>query len=150
MLGLIEVSDAHRAAITMGIDTHSRLLGLKVPDGWPMYPDVFNHPGDPDWPMFLFVDTDRSSILGSGGFLAGPDSNGLVQVGYEVAPACRGHGIATRAMLEIISRKPKARFAAAVAPVNQPSIAVLRKLGFRETDRVIRHGAEVLSLWLNA
>jgi len=149
MVGLIEVSDAHRAAIASGIDTRSRLLGLKVPDGWPMYPDVFSHPGDSDWPMFLFVDADRSSIVGSGGFLAGPDSNGLVQVGYEVAPACRGRGIATEAMLEVVARKPDAHLAAAVTPANQPSIAVLRKLGFRETGRIIRHGDEVLTLWVS-
>lgn len=149
MIGLIEVSDAHRAAIASGIDAHSRLLGLKVPDGWPMYPDVFSDPGDPDWPRFLFIDTDRSNIVGSGGFLAGPDGNGLVQIGYEVAPAWRGLGIATQAMLDVVSRKPEARLAAVVAPANRPSIAVLRKLGFRDAGQVIKSGDEVLSLWVN-
>jgi RimJ/RimL family protein N-acetyltransferase len=149
MVELIEVSDAHRTAFASGIDALARLLGLKVPGGWPVYPDIFRRPGDPAWPLFLFVDPDRSAIVGSGGFLTGPDSHGLVQIGYEVAPGYRGQGIATQAMLEILSRKPGARLAAAVAPANQPSIAVLRRLGFRETGRIIRHGGEALSLWVN-
>lgn len=99
--------------------------------------------------MFLFVDSAQSSIIGSGGFLAGPDSNGLVQVGYEVAPEYRGRGIATQAMLEVVARKPEAQLAAVVASANLASIAVLRKLGFKETGRVVRSGDEALSLWAN-
>lgn len=149
MVELIEVSGAHRVALASGIDAFSRLLGLRVPAGWPMYPDVLGRPGDPDWPLFLFVDAGQSSIVGSGGFLAGPDGNGFVQIGYEVAPEYRGQGMATRAMLEAVSRKPGARLAAVVDPANLPSIAVLHKLGLRDTGQVIRHGDEALSLWTN-
>lgn len=99
--------------------------------------------------MFLFVDPARSSIVGSGGFLAGPDSNGVVQIGYEVAPAYRGRGTATRAMLEIVALKPEARLVAVVSRENLASIAVLRKLGFRETGQAVRSGDEVLALWAN-
>jgi RimJ/RimL family protein N-acetyltransferase len=147
MVELIEVSDPHRAAIASGAGALASLLGLKVPDGWPVYPDIFNRPGDPDWPLFLFVDPGRSSIAGSGGFLGAPDSNGFVQIGYEVAPQYRGRGMATQAMLAVVSRRPGARLAAVVAPANLPSVAVLRKLGFRDTGQVIRHGGETLSLW---
>ncbi|MGA0588871.1 GNAT family N-acetyltransferase [Dyella sp. KRB-257] len=147
MVKLIEVSDAHRAAIASGIDALSRLLGLMVPTGWPVYPDIFERPTNPAWPFFLFANPDQSTIVGSGGFLTGPDNNGFVQIGYEVAPEHRGHGIATQAMLEIISLKPDAHLVAVVAPTNCPSIAVLRKLGLKETGQVIQHANEPLSLW---
>ena len=149
MVELIEVSDPHRAAIVSGADALSRLLGLRVPGGWPVCPDIFSRPGDPGWPLFLFVDPAQSSVIGSGGFLTGPDCNGFVQIGYEVAPEYRGQGMATQAMLEVVARKPGARLAAVVAPANLSSIAVLCKLGFRITGQIVRHGDEVLSLWTN-
>jgi len=147
MIKLIEVTDAHRAAIASGMDALSRLTGLMVPTGWPVYPDIFRQASDSSWPLFLFTDPDQAAIVGSGGFLTAPDINGFVQIGYEVAPEHRGRGIATQAMREILSLKPDARLVAAVAPANHASIAVLHKLGFRETGQVIRHSSEALSLW---
>lgn len=102
MVKLIEVTDAHRASIASGMDALSRLTGLMVPTGWPVYPDIFRQASDSSWPLFLFTDPDRAAIVGSGGFLTAPDSHGLVQIGYEVAPEHRGRGIATQAMREVL------------------------------------------------
>jgi hypothetical protein len=43
-----------------------------------------------------------------------------------------------------------AHFAAAAAPANPPSVAVLYKLGFRETRQTIQRANESLSLWAKA
>ena len=149
MIQLIEITDSHRAAIVSGAEALTELSGLEVPGGWPIHPEIFERACNPAWPLFLFVDPELSSIVGSGGFLSSPDDNGLVQIGYEVAPQFRGKGIATEAMQAILSRKPETPLVAAVAPANPSSIAVLRKLGFRETGQTVVHGEATVSLWIN-
>jgi RimJ/RimL family protein N-acetyltransferase len=90
-------------------------------------------PGDPEWPFYLFVDEDQAMVVGSGGFTCSPDSRGEVQIGYEVAPAFRGQGIATRMMRMVLARHPQARPIAFTSGDSGSSAAVLRKLGFSST-----------------
>jgi RimJ/RimL family protein N-acetyltransferase len=75
--------------------------------------------------------------LGHIGFHEPPDSDGWAEVGYTVFPEHRGQGLATegcRALFDWAgSEHGVTRFRASVSPTNGPSLAVVRKLGFRRT-----------------
>ena len=86
-----------------------RLIGSTVPEGWPEFPEsiVFtldrlrDHPNDADWWMHFFVSGD--ALVGSGGFV-GPPQDGVVEIGYELAPAFRGKGLGTAAARALVEK----------------------------------------------
>lgn len=79
----------------------------------------------------------RRRIIGSAGFHSPPDVDGRVEIGYRVEPDYRRLGVATevvRALFDWSMREHGVqRFRASVAPDNVPSLAVVRRLGFRQT-----------------
>jgi RimJ/RimL family protein N-acetyltransferase len=81
-------------------------------------------------------------MIGHAGFHGPPGVNGpadpdAVELGYTVFPEERGRGYATEAARALVDWAAEAhgirRFVASVAPGNEPSLAVVRKLGFVET-----------------
>jgi RimJ/RimL family protein N-acetyltransferase len=76
-------------------------------------------------------------VVGRVGFHEPPDEDGQVEIGYSVLPPHRGRGFATEAAGALIgwahAEHGVTRFRAAVSPTNGPSLAVMRKLGFRRT-----------------
>jgi RimJ/RimL family protein N-acetyltransferase len=77
--------------------------------------------------------------VGHIGFHGPPDAGGRVEVGYTVLPERRRQGLATEACLALFAwardEHGVARFRASVSPDNEPSLAVVQKLGFRQTGR---------------
>ena len=88
------------------------LLGSAVPTGWPEFPESIEftagqfreHPEQAPWWMQLFL-VDHA-LVGSGGFV-GPPVEGVVEIGYEIAPEFRGRGYATAAAQAMIDRAAK-------------------------------------------
>jgi RimJ/RimL family protein N-acetyltransferase len=76
-------------------------------------------------------------IIGSAGFHAPPDANGRVEIGYRVEPGHRRQGVATevvRALFDWAAREHGVRkFRASVSPDNVASLAIIGRLGFRQT-----------------
>lgn len=130
---LVEITNRYRQLFESCPADLAEAVGLILPGGWPEYPEMCLTPGDPEWPFYLFVDEDQAMVVGSGGFTCSPDSRGEVQIGYEVAPAFRGQGIATRMMRMMFGRHPQARPIAFTSEDSGPSASVLRKLGFLST-----------------
>jgi RimJ/RimL family protein N-acetyltransferase len=90
------------------------------------------------WLLRLMVPrTGPRRAVGHIGFHAPPDAGGRVEVGYTVLPAHRRQGLATEACLALFAwaqdEHGVTRFRASVSPGNEPSLAVVRKLGFRQT-----------------
>ncbi|MEV7397725.1 GNAT family protein [Aeromicrobium sp. NPDC092404] len=117
-----------------------RELGLAVPEGWPEFPQTIpfslgvlrDKPDEADWWTYLFVDTTAGTLVGSGG-LKGPPIDGVAEIGYEIAPALRGHGYATEAATLLIDRAAAGgatQIGAHTLAAENPSVGVLRKLGF--------------------
>jgi RimJ/RimL family protein N-acetyltransferase len=75
-------------------------------------------------------------IIGSAGFHAPPDEDGRVEVGYRVEPEFRRQGVATEVVRALFdwaaSEHGVQRFRASVSPLNMPSLAIIRRLGFRQ------------------
>lgn len=86
--------------------------------------------------IMLTLPDGRRRVIGTAGFHSPPDSEGRVEVGYRVEPAYRRQGVATEvvhALFDWAAREHGVtRFRASVAPGNVPSLAIIRRLGFRQ------------------
>ena len=97
-------------AALKGDDALRRALGIEVVPGWVTFTEALAptrdalaaDPGRVEWGARFFVAGDPPELVGWGGF-KGPPEDGVVELGYEIAEARRGRGLATaatRAMLE--------------------------------------------------
>lgn len=84
----------------------------------------------------------EGQMIGHAGYHGPPGSNSTqnpdaVEYGYKIFPAWRGHGYATRAavmLMDLAEERAGIRhFVLAVAPTNDPSLAIVSKLGFVKT-----------------
>jgi [ribosomal protein S5]-alanine N-acetyltransferase len=84
-------------------------------------------------------------MIGHAGYHGPPGKNAMqspdaVEVGYVVMEPFRGRGYATAAVIELLRRAEERgvrHFMASVAPHNEPSLAIVRKLGFVQTGEVM-------------
>jgi [ribosomal protein S5]-alanine N-acetyltransferase len=125
------------------------MLGARVPDGWPpgeydqsamkFFRDrIIENPDAMGWlnwyALWRLEDSKASVLVGGGGFMGPPDTNGIVEIGYSVVPAYEGRGFATeivRALVEFASSDPRVtRIIAHTSPQNIGSTKVLERIGF--------------------
>lgn len=87
---------------------------------------------------YLFVLREPRTLVGWGGF-KGPPTKGDVELGYSVAPAFEGQGIATTAVWELLRTAAGGQNVAAVTAQTPaepgPSPRVLEKAGFEKEAR---------------
>jgi [ribosomal protein S5]-alanine N-acetyltransferase len=78
-------------------------------------------------------------LIGLIGFHAPPDANGLVEIGYRILPGYRRHGYATEAAQALLGWATQThgtqRFKASISPTNEPSLRLIRQLGFHQTGQ---------------
>jgi len=99
--------------------------------------------GEPEsqrWLVRALVRRRDGVMVGHAGFHGPPGSHelapGTAELGYTVFPSYRGRGYATEAavaLMEWAEGEGARRFVASVAPGNEPSLAIVRKLGFVQT-----------------
>lgn len=124
-----------RIAMRSSRQAFADLLGVRLPEGWPEFPEAFSLTADtspPPWTGYLFADLDSCALIGNGGFVSSPDATGTVEIGYEIAPEFRNQGFATEAARELIEIARNAGARAVIAhslPFPNASNAVMRKLG---------------------
>jgi RimJ/RimL family protein N-acetyltransferase len=141
-------------ALLEGTDAFTRRSGYRVADGYLAFPEALpatvralRDGADPAWSSYLIVDPATSTVVGLGGF-AGPPTDGSVEIGYSVAPAHRGRGHATEAArrwIEIAAARGVTLVRASTLAEENPSTAVLRRLGFRRTAELA--DPEVGAVW---
>jgi len=101
-------------------------------------PDLAADPSIQPWLGRAIVWThpnERREVIGTIGFHGPPGDDGRVEIGYRVEPGFRRRGIATEAVDALLAWAEAQgihRFRASVAPANDPSLAIIRRLGFRE------------------
>jgi [ribosomal protein S5]-alanine N-acetyltransferase len=143
---LLPATVAHLIALQSDRTAFGRLIGSPVPEGWPEFPESIGftldrlreHPDEGDWWMHFFISGD--ALVGSGGFV-GPPQDGVVEIGYELAPAFRGNGLGIAAAGALVE---KARATGAAALViahtlahDNPSTGVLRRLEFQRIRELV-------------
>lgn len=95
---------------------------------------VQEHPTAEPWLLRpIVLHADAPAAIGLINFHGLPDDRGFAEVGYELHPEHRGHGYAieaVRAMFDwAASEHGVRRFRAAIAPGNERSLNLVRKLG---------------------
>lgn len=124
-----------RLAMDSSRQAFAQLLGVRLPEGWPEFPEAFAPDvasSPPPWTGYLFADKDSCALIGNGGFVSAPDAAGTVEIGYEIAPEYRNRGFATEAAAALVDIARGAGARAVIAhslPFPNPSNAVMRKLG---------------------
>lgn len=89
------------------------------------------------WLTRMIVDIELAVATGRAGFHGPPDSRGVLEVGYAVAPTYRRLGYAHAALGKLIEMARAHRgvytIRASISPLNLPSQAVVKKYGFIAT-----------------
>ncbi len=138
-----------RMLLTRDLEGAAAEIGASVP---PELPDRLDHflqfriadlsvdPSAQPWlgrAIVLTAADGTRRIIGSAGFHAPPDPDGRVEIGYRVEPDYRRQGVATEvvhALLDWAAHEHDVqRFRASVAPHNAASLAIVGRLGFRQT-----------------
>jgi len=86
-----------------------RALGCELAVGWDVFAPSLRRTrdavaADPEsarWGARFFVVEEPRTLVGWGGF-KGPPSDGVVELGYAVAPGWEGRGVATAAVRELV------------------------------------------------
>ena len=135
-------------AVVEGRDALAGHLSVTVPEGWPAFPEAYAHAldvvvGDPGiirWWTHLFVERSSSIVVGSGGYTGRPSAEGVVEIGYEIAPALRGRGLgseAARGLIDHAFSEPSVRSVIAhTLPEENASTRVLEKIGLARVEDV--------------
>ncbi len=151
-LELVSLTPAFIEAVLAGAAADE---SFRPPDWWPDDHDrgflslrlrqMRDDPGYQEWSVRAVVlpNGDRP-MIGHAGFHGPPGVNAVkapdaVELGYTIFEPFRGRGYATeaaRALMDWASQEHGIRhFVASVGPWNEPSLAMMRRLGFEQTGR---------------
>ena len=135
------------------LDGRREELGFDPPADWPNEHDrrflafrlrqMHDEPTRAPWLVRGIVLPESRELIGHVGFHGPPGINSLqaadaVEVGYTVFPAHRRQGYATEAVVGLLGwarTQGIDRFVASVGPGNEPSLKLVRGLGFVEVGR---------------
>jgi [ribosomal protein S5]-alanine N-acetyltransferase len=152
-LQLIPCESSHLETILEDKKGLEPLLGVSVPDSWPVFSGAMSYvyeklradPSAVGWWTYLFVYAGDRVLAGEGGFKGPPGGSGEVEIGYALVPEYRGRGLATEAARGLVgwafSHPEVAAVKAETLHDGHGSIRVLEKLGMRSagaTEKVLR------------
>jgi [ribosomal protein S5]-alanine N-acetyltransferase len=159
-LELLPVQEFHKVALRAGKPELSSLLGVKLFDAWPTFPEAFasrdgaRNTADVlanEWPGYFFIDRAQRCLVGNGGFVGPPTESGIVEIGYEIAREVWGHGYATNAvnaMLRYAFAHAQVRFVQAhTLAEKNASNRVLEKVGMHFAGEVPNDEFGVVWRW---
>jgi [ribosomal protein S5]-alanine N-acetyltransferase len=151
-LDLVSISPAFLDAVFAGRrDEAAELLGAEIPQAFPIpneerflrlrHQQMLSGAQEQRWLVRAVVLRDEKRLTGTCGFHGNPGVNEKgrsdgVEIGYTIYEAFRGRGYATeavRGLIDYARDEGMGVVVASVAPDNEPSLAIVRKLGFVET-----------------
>jgi RimJ/RimL family protein N-acetyltransferase len=151
-LELVSMSPAFVHAVLDGRRAEAAaILGIEVPEAWSAGHEGFlrlrlgqmrRDPSTQRWlaRAITLRGDERRPFVGFAGFHGPPGVNSLqredaVELGYSVEPERRRRGYATETVQALMRWASEEQgihaFVASIAPDNEPSLAIVRKLGFR-------------------
>lgn len=125
----------------------SECLKANVDDNWTEFGRIIieyvldrlnENPAHEGWWTYFPVYKETNTLIGSGGYKGAPNANGVVEIGYEIAPAYRNRGLATEFVQGLIThafsfKEVKTIAAHTLAEIN-PSTRLLKACGFVKTQ----------------
>lgn len=150
-LQLIPCELSHFEAIVHDEPGLASLLQVELADEWlgfpaareamqPAYEYLKSHPSVLGWWTYLFIHKADRTLIGLGGFKGEVGEEGMVEIGYEIAPAYRRRGLALEAahgMIEYAFIHPQIkRVDAHTLPELNASTGVLEKVGMKHVGTV--------------
>ena len=143
-LRLVSFTRSHMASL-LGREAEGP-FAFGVPDGWAAeeswllgirLAEVEKDPAAEPWLMRAILLRAGGEMIGHAGFHAPPDERGMVEIGYTVFEGHRRRGVAHETAVALLgwagSRSGIRVFRASVSPANEPSLALVAKLGFVQT-----------------
>ena len=102
-------------------------------------------PGDPGWVQFSVFERETGHLVGDVGLSPAEGEQGVVRIGYTIAPVFQGYGYATEAvgaLVDYVFERLGAEVVRAHASgANTPSHRVAEKVGMRLVERFKRTDA---------
>ncbi len=147
-LRLVDGTLALLSAALEGRNALEVLLGVSVAEDWEGFPEALptirasyeRNPEGHVWGSLFFIELEGPTLVGFGGFKGSPSSDGVVEIGYAIAPAFRGQGLATDAVAQMVQRAFEDGEVRAVDAHtlghDNPSTRVLQKTGFRKVAEI--------------
>jgi ribosomal-protein-alanine N-acetyltransferase len=142
-------ADILQAAIA-GNEMLANLLGVEVPDHWTEFgPMAFQYsldmlkvePIPHSWRTYFPIHIEDNVLVGSGGYKGQPSVDGIVEIGYEIAPQYRDRGLATeyaQALIDNAFKNTEIKMVIAHTLSHEnPSTSVLTKCGFTWTEEIL-------------
>lgn len=141
------------AALDERPEEAAQLIGVELPEDFPRegakrflamrLRQMLNDSRFLEWCPHVVVLEGR--MIGHAGYHGPPGFNAnqdqaSVEIGYEIEQPFRGHGYATAAVVELLrlaEERGVRHFIASCSPENEPSLAIVRKLGFVQTGQVM-------------
>jgi RimJ/RimL family protein N-acetyltransferase len=130
-------------ALVAGDDNFTARFAIPVIEGWAGFPEALapareaaaRRDADP-WGSQLIFDAADGALVGFGGF-KGPPESGQVEIGYAIAPARQGRGLARAAVQLMVEQARDAGVRVVLAHTlahPNPSTSVLSRCGFERTE----------------
>jgi len=150
---LLEQSLAHVNAMRAGAPDYEKLTGYRLAEG--LQEMVAGPEVSPEFVArqqqaietdiwlhgFAIVDPEAHLVVGVCGYKGPPTAEGIVEIAYGLAPACRGRGYATEAAKELVQRALAtdlvSRVIAHTLPESNASTRILARCGFTCLGEVI-------------
>lgn len=160
-LTLIPHVPAHLIALTESEGAYEKILGMRIAHGVREFlgaatPDFMTRlraatAPDP-WNFgFAVLHKIDKAMIGFCSFTGPPDSAGLVEIAYGIAPDYQSKGFATEAaaaLVEFASRDPRVKtICAHTLPETNASTRVLEKCGFRKIGETIDSENNLVWRW---
>lgn len=143
-LRLLPCELKHFEAILSDARKLENLLGVTLTDQWLDFPESMTagrdqlqaHPEILGWWTYLFIHAADKALIGVGGFAGPPTESGMVEIGYNIAPAYRNRGLATEAaqgLIDYALSQPQIRMVDAhTLSERNASTRILEKAGMRK------------------
>ena len=124
-------------------------FGAPVATGWMEYPEALPYwreplRASPDglvWGMYGYFDRMDGTLVGGGGYKTPPSPDGVVEIGYGIAPSYRARGLATeaaQALTDYALAHPGVRTVVAhTLPEPNASNRLLQRCGFTFAGEVV-------------
>jgi RimJ/RimL family protein N-acetyltransferase len=141
-----------RKVLQSAIDGNHQLstsLGVKVADKWTEFgvaalqyslDKISQSSTEMGWWTYVAIHKQDNTLVGSGGYKGSPTAEGIVELGYEIAPEYRNKGLATEMAQGLISnafadKRVQTIIAHTLGKANA-STKVLTKCGFVNVEEI--------------